>query len=365
MYKTSTAFNAALASSSRTWLTKVEVLRESIVQTELDVVLSGRITLDDTAVRRSAKVNIVDATGRLSPVDAHDLLAPVGTELRIWRGLRLADGSAEYVPLGVVGITEPEVFTGGGGIEVRIDADDRVDAVRARRFASPWRVAGGTPTWEAISDIVLSRITVPLRYADTGHTVPEALFDELSDPWAAVEEIAEADGLTVYFDALGTLVIEPPDECDCNQTYAEGDGSVLIEGSRWMSAEDTYSGVIVTGEHPDEAPVRYVLWDTDPASATYADGPFGYRPFGFASPLVSSAAKAQAAAETIFARVTGMRQRAELTTIGHPGHEIGDIVFVDHDSCRTRGRYAVTGASIPLRAGETMRLTLREALDGT
>lgn len=363
MYATSAAFDAALNAPNRRWHSRVEVLSGGQVQVSLDMVLEGRVSLDDVAVRRSGKITMRDITGTLTPATARDLLAPRGTELRLFRGLYVGT-EVEWVPLGVFGIVEPEVIGDPGGTVIKISARDRVDAVRKRRFAAPWRVAGGTPTHQAIAEIVTSRLDVPTRITATGHTVPESTFDALSDPWDAVRDLAEADALIAYFDPLGTLVVEPDTEVATGITYEPGDASLLLSSARRMNDEDTYSGVIVTGEHPDETPIHYELWDTDPKSPTYADGIFGRRPFGFSSPLVNSVAKAQAAAETIFKRVTRMRQYVDLATIGHPGHEVGDRVVVRDPASKTLGNYVVTGAQIPLRPHQGITLNLRESADG-
>lgn len=363
MYATSSRFLEVLHSQNRRWHSRVEVLSAGSVIVSLDMVLDGSVDIDDVAVRRQTKLTMLDVEGTLTPADARDLLAPRGTELRLFRGLHV-DDVVEWVPLGVFGITEPEIIAAPGGTVIKLTGKDRVDAVRKRRFAEPYRVAGDTPTHQAIAGIVTSRLEVPTRITVTGHTVPESIFDALSDPWDAVRDLANADGLMAYFDPLGTLVVAPAADVATDVTYAPGDASLLVESSRRMTDEDTYSGVIVTGEHPDETPVRYEMWDLDPKSPTYADGVFGRRPFGFSSPLINSVAKAQAAATTIFKRVTRMRQYVDLTTIGHPGHEVGDRVTVRDPASRTLGDYVVVGARVPLRAVRgPVTLSLQEAVD--
>ena len=177
------------------------------------------------------------------------------------------------------------------------------------------------------------------------------MFDELSDPWDAVRDLAAADSLIACFDPLGVLVVVPDGEFDTGITYAPGSDSMLIDTQRTMSAEKTYSGVVVKGEHPDFPGIRYVAWDDDPASPTYYLGPFGKRPFGFSSPLITTADMAATAAETILPRVTKMRQELAMTTIGHPGHDVGDVVTVSDLKSRTNGRYTIYGGDIPLRVG--------------
>lgn len=350
MWPTSDGFATALASGSRRWYSKVEVLYAGEVVTTLTVVTDGAVDFDEVAVRRSLDLTMVDVDGTLTPESAKDLLAPKGTEIRVYRGLQVA-GEPEWVPLGVFGITRPVVKAHAPGVTIKVTAFDRVDAVRSRRFAEPWVVTSGTPTYQPIVDIVTSRLTVPTRVTITGNTTPEAVFDTLSDPWDAVRKIAEADSIEAYFDPLGTLVVAPETQTDTGITYAPGAGSLFLNNERTLLADKTYSGVVVTGEHPDQDPIRYTLWDTDPKSPTYYLGPFGMRPYGFSSSLITTLDQAMDAANTILARVTRMRQEIQFTTIGHPGHDVGDIVTVQDPASRTSGRYVIYGGKVPLRPG--------------
>jgi hypothetical protein len=351
VFPTSPEFATALARQDRQWRSRVDVLYAGQLVQALDVLVDGAVSVDNVAVRRAAKLTLVDPTGTLTPVDAHDLLAPAGTEVRPYRGLVLASGDVEWVPLGVLGITEPEVSReDDGSTRVVLSCLDRVEAVRARRFVDPWVIAGGTPTWQAIANVVTSRLTVDTRLTQTGSTTPELLYDALSDPWDAVREMAQADGLDAYFDPLGSLVVALDEPSQTGITYTPGPGSMLLTSSRKIDASQTYSGVRVRVEHPDRDPILYELWDLDPKSPTYADGPFGRRPYGYSSPIITTLAQAQAVAATILPRVTRMRQTATLTMVGHPGHEVGDIITVNDPATRTTGDWVVTGGSVPLRA---------------
>lgn len=360
LWPTSAAFNTALASDRRRWFTQVEIMQQNQVLATLNTVADGSVTLAETSTRRTCDLTLVDPSGTLTPTSARDLLAPLQSEVRISRGLRLAGGAVEYVPLGTFGVIDPTVDSLDGAVLIQLSGADRSDAVASRRFAEPWTVKAGTPTHQAIIDIVRSRLNVPVRVTVTGSTVPETVFEDLTSPWDAVQKIAEADGLTAYFDQLGTLVVARDEEVPTGISYNPGPDSFMLEAGRSMSADTTYSGVVVSGQHPDNTPVRVVAWDNDPKSPTYYQGPFGARPFGFNSPLITSAAMANAAAATLLRRVTKMRQKVTVRTVGHPGHDIGDVIHVEHPLSRINGNYVITGARIPLRIG-SISLTALEA----
>lgn len=360
MWRTSPEFDTSLLQSTRRWRNKVEVLYGGDLVTTLDVLVAGYVDIDDVAVRRSCYLTLVDTEGNLTPSSARDLLAPKGTEIRLYKGL-LVDSDYEDVPLGVFGVVEPEVSAHDSGTTLRIKGWDRVDAMRVRQFEDPYAVASGTATWQAIQDIITSRLTVQVRVTQTGNTTPETTFDALTDPWDAVRALANADSLRAYFDPLGTAVIEPDVEVVTDVIYTIGESALLVSvPSRTIKADKTYSGVIVRGEHPETGAVRSELWDVDTNSPTYANGPFGRRPYGFYSKLITTQAMADEAAATIFARVTKMRQELTIMTVGTPGHDVGDVVRVIDPKSRTNGFFKVIGGQVPIRPGVN-RLKMVEA----
>lgn len=364
MWPTSDAFNDAIKSGSRTWHTKIDVLYGTEIVTSLNVLVSGYIGIDNVAVRRECHFTLVDADGVLTPSKATDLLTPKGTELVIYRGL-LVGGEFEWVPLGVFGLVEPEVRAHSDGTVIEIKGFDRVDAVRDRQFTDPWVITNGTWVHDAIPLIVQSRINVPLRVDQTDpHQLPETVFDRLTDPWDAVREIAASCGYNAYFDPLGTLVVGPAAPHLTGVTYQPGSDSILMTSSRKYDKSKTYSGVIVRGEHPDKTPVRYELWDSDPKSPTYAFGPFGKRPYGYFSNLVTTAVQAQHVAELLFPEVTRISQECEITVAGHPGHDVDDVIEIVDPRSRTSGLWQVISGTIPLRVqqGEHTRLRCKEYL---
>jgi hypothetical protein len=349
MWPTSDAFAEALARPDRQWRSQVEILYAGELVQALDVVMSGSITIDDVAVRRAAKLTLIDPLGNLTPADARDILAPKGTEIRPSRGLVLADGSVEYVPLGVMEITEPKVTAERGGVKIDLTCKDRAETVRRRRFTEPWRVAAGTATHQAIADIVTSRFSVATRLTVTGYTTSEIVYDRLSDPWEAVQELAASDTLVAAFDPLGTLSVQRDEPVATGVTYALGPESMMLATERSINIEQTYSGVVVRVEHPERDPIESQLWDLDPRSPTYSLGPFGRRPYGYSSPVITTQAQADQVAATILPRVTKMRQEAVVHTIGHPGHEIGDMVTVVDPRTRTEGNWVIRGGTVHLR----------------
>lgn len=353
MWHTSPEFDAALLANSRRWSTRIEILFGNDVQIVDTVIDSGYVQLDNVAVRRELHVTFVDADGVLTPASANDLLSPKGTEMRVSRGLYLPDGTIEYVPLGVFGLISSQVRSHSEGTVLEVKGFDRVDAVRVRRFTEPWTVVDGTLVSTAISDIVTSRIPdVAVRITPTTFTTTEVAFARLSSPWDAVSTLAASAGMIAYFDPLGSLVVAPLAYEDTGITYTVGSEiATLMNVQRTLDETDVYNGVQVNVVHPDQDPISSELWDTDPTSETYYLGPFGKRPYGYASDLITTQAQADSVAATLFAQhVNGIPQEIEIHTLGTLAHDVNDTFTVIDPRSKTTGQWVIESGTVPLRA---------------
>jgi hypothetical protein len=99
---------------------KVEVIQNGVVVTTLTP-FDGSVTADRTAAQlRSCTISIADPTGTLTPVDASSLLAPFGTLIAPYRGVRVpsveiisnVDNNAATFALGDNNGTWPDPTTG-------------------------------------------------------------------------------------------------------------------------------------------------------------------------------------------------------------------------------------------------------------
>lgn len=368
MYSASTLFDEALRADSRRWSTQIEITYQDDVVLASDVILAGYVGLDNVAVRRELHVTFVDAEGVLTPATTRDLMSPKGTELRVKRGLYIPSlDDYEYVPLGVFGLVKPNVRAHSDGVVLECKAFDRVDNVRARRFTAPWPVAKGTLVTSAIAAIVADTIpNIPVKITPSSFTTPEIVFDRLDSRWDAVRALAGAAGLVAYFDGLGSLVIEPAVGRETGVTYNIGtEVSTLMNVSRVMDSQETYSGVQVLGENPDQTTFQVERWDLDPTSPTYSLGPFGRRPYGFFSELITTQAQAQAKVDELFAQKVRIAEEVEINTIGTIAHDIDDVFEVIDPRSRTNGKYQIVSGTIPLRVQQGDLLRWRCKVAGT
>ncbi len=78
-----------LVSGEHEAICKAEVERDGAIIRTLDVI-DGVVDADRSALNmRRFTASVVDSAGDLTPVDVHDLLAPFGTLVRLFRGVRI------------------------------------------------------------------------------------------------------------------------------------------------------------------------------------------------------------------------------------------------------------------------------------
>lgn len=82
---------AAAVRKSHTAVSRVDVIQDGKVVRQL-AVHAGSVTADRAAAQmRSFDVEVADPAGELTPEGMTSLLAPFGTRLQLWRGVRLED----------------------------------------------------------------------------------------------------------------------------------------------------------------------------------------------------------------------------------------------------------------------------------
>lgn len=299
------------------------------------------------------------------PADAYGFLTPYGNEIRLWRGVVLPDGTVEEVPLGVFVIVNVEVTDGASGSSVSVTGADRSLRISRARWTEPYSISS-TPTETAIDDLLLDRwIDVQTSFTETGTTVVRATVgtEANADPWQDALRIAEAAGFDLYFDGDGIAVLEPAREYETatpDAVYLQDDEAMVLTLTRSLNAEQTYNGVIATGEGTELADVyRGEAWDEDPDSPTYRYGAFGQVPRFYSSSLLGSDDQAQAAAEAILARGKGLTEQINWTQIVDPSLDAGDVVVVVNENTKVNRTLILDRLTIPLDPARPMAAVAR------
>lgn len=355
MYAHSTQFAEMVTGSHRVAVACDAIYDGATILADVPLV-SGTVTDDRTRfVRRSGDFRIDPALAPdLSSWDA-DLL-PKGTELRPRRGVILADGTTELIPLGVLVITDTPHSRPDGTLSVR--AEDRATRMAEDEIVTPIDVSGMT-TRAVIEDLVercYPDLTLTWDGTLTNPTMPggSILTGKAS---THVESLAAGVGGWFYFDADGDPVVQrAPNLGDDTSvvTWAEGEGGTTITSTTTPSREGVWNAVAVTGEAGTGA-TAFGFATITSGSMVYG-GPFGRVVRSVSAPNLTTDAACQALADDLVGTGVNLPYKVALTVVPHPAIQAGDIATVDGTTV------LVDVVTVGMAASEPMGVSARTLL---
>ena len=353
-------------------------------------ITGGTITIDRTAsIMRTLKMTVPDYTARdlgyaeavdsewFTPAGADGILAPYGNEIIISRGVSIDGytdpfwgGNQRYFFLGVFRLSNAAVSTDDPGAVV-VTAYDRSRTVARNLFSVPWVIAAGSNAVDAIVALVQDRllpVVTSLTVTPSDETTPLLVLDPGMNPWDEAQKLATGIGYALYFGPAGDLVLRPDavtsdDGTEDRQplwTYDDQAASQLLRVDKDTSDEPGYNGVVLTAEATTLAtPLRAEVWDDNPDSPTYAEGPYGRVPKFETSAYVANQSQADAACTAILRREMGGTEGINFDAIVNPALEAGDPVLVQSATQRIDHVAVVDRIELPLHVADPMRVTTR------
>jgi hypothetical protein len=319
--------------------------------------ISGSITIDNRrSVRRMCTLEFIDKDGTLVPTNNRSsVLLPYNREIKIYRGVVYSDGTEELVPLGVFIVTAVEISDSSQGVKISVTGSDRsLRLIRAKFTNHEFYIADGTAKETAIEDMLRYRYpTIQVLFPATNQTTTllYPTLDQSSDPWRESLKIAESAGMDLYFDENGICRMRPipdPDFGTPVMTYEDGSESVLTQLSRNLNTEETYNGIIYTGEGTNlSIGVIGEAWDENPSSPTYRYT-YGETPKFMSSPTVLTTAEAQSAATAELRKVIGATEMISWDQLVNPAHDVYDLVKVVRSESGVDATLMLDSLTIPL-----------------
>ena len=336
--------------------------------------IGGSVVIDNRRqVRRTFSLDLVDVDGTLIPTDPKsDILGLFNREIRIYRGVTYANGTQELVPLGVFSIDEVSISDAADGVKISIAGNDRSLRVSNAKFTDhSFYIASGTAKETAIKNILLSRYPkVITQFPATGQVTADIYpsVDQSSDPWKEATNIASSAGMDLFFDATGICRLKPIVGGSMQNgiwipsiniglsvaTYTDGSDSVLTQLSRKLSSQDSFNGVIYTGEGTNlTIGVIGTAWDDNPSSPTYRQT-YGEKPKYMSSPTILTTNEATFAAQAELLKVIGATEELSWNQIVNPAHDVYDIVTITRPASGVKNAFIIDALTIPLDPSSTM-----------
>lgn len=344
MYPVSPGFLAALR-GPHTALARVGVWRAG-VQLIPDLAFSaGLVTVDGTQSGVRRKLDLTTARDGVSAL--WDLLAPVGTELVPYRGVRFPNGSTEWVPLGVFPVDAQAMSYAVEGT-ITLTAPDRWALVQRARFLQPVTTSGQA-SLEALRLAQGAVATTAASSITSTATTRRQVWDRDRDQ--AINDLARSVAGEVFFAVDGSILARDIPRLTGAPVWSVDSGprGVLTAASRARDRSRTYNVVVVVDESTDGSVpfAPQIAYDDVPSSPTYTGGPFGQVPVFYSSPLLTTAAQAMAAARAILSRTTGLAAQLTLEGVVNPALDAGDVITVRLPDGRTE-LHLLDTVTIPL-----------------
>ena len=363
MYPVSADFKEAVR-KSHSAIVKVEIYdmaNGTILSTASPI--SGEVTIDNRrSIRRECTLEFVDIDGTLVPTNnISSVLLPYNREVKIYRGISFPDGTEELVPLGVFIITSVDITESAQGVKVTIKGSDRSLILARAKFTNhEFYIEADTPKETAIENILKYRYPKVKTIFPATNQVTTLLYptlDQSSDPWREALKIAESASMDLYFDENGIARMRPipdPDKGTTVATYEDGTDSVLIQIARSLSIDESYNGVIYTGEGTNlSIGIIGEAWDDNPSSPTYRKT-YGEVPLFKSSPTILTVGEAQEAASAELKKVIGASEKITWDQLVNPAHDVFDLVKVTRSPVGIDKILMLDALSIPLAASGTM-----------
>lgn len=363
-----TAAELMTAESAQTILAGVLVYYDGELLAELRPI-AGSVSADGRrAVMRTCSVEFAPDAERTHR-DIYELLTIPGIELVVRRGWVTPAGGELIFSLGRFVVDETTYTRGAGGTTVTVDGSDVSVKIQRARWTEPYQVAKGTALATALDELLRDRWS-GVQVGFDAVSVPDLLGAQAifevgsdSDPWSDAQGLAAAHSYVLYPDNEGVFRLRvPPDPATTAPLYSyrAGETAVITETSVSSPMERVYNGVVATGEGSElDVPVRGEAWDEDPKSPTSIHGPFGWAPYFYSSPLITTEGQAENAARSLLAKVLGRLEQLAWRQIANPCVQPLDPVEVE-DEDGVMHTYLIDEITVPLSASETMTATARE-----
>lgn len=321
-------WGAAVTSSHRR-LCRVDVTFGGDIVAANVAVESGTVVMDRAAQVRG-RIDLVLAEPLLLPNDAYDPLAPFGAELVVQLGaVNPSTGEQWMVPWGVFGIQTSRASWRNK--TATLTGLDRFQAASDASLSAELAIAAGTNYVTAIQTLLLAaKPDLTFRTVETTFTTPKLVVGADVDPVAKAVEMGLACGCEVYMahDGVCEIALEPT-PADPVATVAVGATGVLVDLDLTLDRADAVNQVIVTGNNTSTATkVQGVATDTNPASPTAWDGPFGRKPVRVSSALATTNASALADATARLARSRGVPSWLDVAAVPNAAIVCSDAIQV-------------------------------------
>lgn len=341
MYATSALFDRRIIQGGKR--KTVADIYYSGITVESDIpVAGGSVRIDrDAAVRRTASLDLADKALVPSLING-GILEPYGTEIRIRQGIVYPDGTEELIPLGRF-ILDTTSWNESSGPVPSIELVDRA-MIMNRAQIGPLLGFGGRVPGAVIDELFVyfwGDLTVTYGSGlDTTARVPGGIAYDSGNHWDIVVDMAAVMGGEIYFDADGNPVVNKYPVFDDTTTSLDAVYTIeadinMVDAHKSITRQDVYNSVYVVGQATENSLPRAAVYNNDPSSPTYREGPFGKMGIRIENNLLVNNTACSAYAAEQLNKYKRLARTLSIETLPNPALDVGDIIniiYLDNSS---------------------------------
>jgi hypothetical protein len=218
------------------------------------------------------------------------------------------------------------------GDQIDLTLQDLFAGVQRDRFDSPGTAANTTSTWAEYQRLV----GLPVTRTVADAPIPTSVAYQ-EDKLQACYDLATVLDAKAYVTPDGTASMRPnvwPAAVDNLFSGQVADGGTLVDVVPRLSNADVYNAVVARGTDPSGQTIVLATAEVQdgPLRTKNPDGslsPYRRVPYYYSSQYITTAAQAQAYADTMLPRVSRLRSLTyDLVEIFNPLREVGDVLNV-------------------------------------
>jgi len=250
--------------------------------TYVDINELNNISIDrSNAIRRSFSFAFDNSDGRFSWSDSN--LIWINKRIKLYIGLKLLDGTIEYVPQGIFILTNPkDTHNLDNGKKCYIDGQDKAYLFSEDRgmFQYQTTIAKGTNIATAIKTIASAHGEILFNFDTTEIVTPyEITYEATSNKWDAMKELSEFGKCDLFYDIYGYLRLQYVGNLNeiynrpvvWTYEYGGENGNCYIGNERILNEKLLANHIVVNGGNSEVATVSYeLLVDEDGTHSVFA-----------------------------------------------------------------------------------------------
>ena len=320
----------------------------------------GSISVDsERDIRRSFSFSLINKDNEFT--FGADKLVWLDKRVKLYIGLKLPNGTIEYIPQGVFILTSPSSENGFSGSYTELTGQDKAYLFTGNlgKFINTTTIKVDTKVTDALR--IIAQGETLFNFDNVTTTVPyELTYEPNTNRWEAIKELARLAKCEIYYDIYGYLRLKQID-LDNIQNYSPvwnfNNGDKFYAGNvRSLQDERLFNHIVVLGGSGQTATVSKELKVTETDNKwlnnPYSIEKIGHRVYlhngGSPDGLITTEEEAFWRCKYELMKSLGYIEGVSMQTSPFYSLESDDVISITDEVNDVSGRYLIKRLTVPL-----------------